>query len=340
MNLTFPSLILAQARSELPPIAPEPGTVWMPPQASTAAGQTDLVFYFIYWVTVFFFVLIVALMVYFVLRYRARRAWQPAASQVSHNTALELTWSAIPLVLVVVMFYLGFRGFMDLVNPPAGAMDVRVLAKKWDWFFTYPNGHIDGELHVPVGTPVRLILESNDVIHSLFIPAFRIKKDAVPGRYNKLWFEAQDPGEYLLLCAEFCGTQHSTMQTRVVVHPSGEYERWLGEASDPFRTRTLAEVGQLLVSRRCQQCHTIDGRAHIGPSLKGIYEHPVEFTDGTSTVADDNYLRESILYPQARIVKGYGREMSSFKGVLKDKEITAIIEYIKELSQNRTEPSP
>jgi cytochrome c oxidase subunit 2 len=334
MNQLIASLLLAQTRTDLPPVAPEGGTFWLPPGASTAAGHTDAVFYFIYWVSVFFFLLIVALMVYFAWRYRARTPGQAASGQVTHHTVLELTWSAIPLVLVVAMFYLGFRGYMDMQNPPRGALDVRVLAKKWDWFFTYPNGHIDNELHVPVDAPVRLTLESNDVIHSLFIPAFRIKRDAVPGRYNKIWFQARQPGDYLLMCSEFCGTRHSDMQTRVVVHPPGEYEKWLTEASDPFRTRTLAEVGAMLVARRCLQCHTVDGRANIGPSLKGIYEHEVELVDGTKVIADDDYIRESVLYPQAKIVRGFGREMSSFKGILKDKEITAIIEYLKELSND------
>ncbi|MEW6198762.1 MAG: cytochrome c oxidase subunit II [Planctomycetota bacterium] len=325
------NLLLGQA--ELPPVAPGAGTTWLPPQASTAAPHTDAVFYFIFWVSVFFFTLIVALMVYFVLRYRQRKAGQAAVGGVTHHTGLEITWSAVPLVLVVAMFYMGFRGFMDIVNPPRDALDIRVLGQKWVWTFTYPNGHSDNELHVPVDTPVRLILESNDVIHSLYIPAFRIKKDAVPGRYNKAWFEAKKPGEYLLLCAEYCGTKHSDMLARVVVHEPGKYEQWLAEAADPFRTRTLAEVGALLHMKRCGGCHSVDGSANIGPSFKGIYEHEVKLADGTTVTADDNYIRESILYPQAKIVAGYGKEMPSFKGLLKDKEITAIVEYIKELSK-------
>lgn len=327
--------ILAQTPTKLPPIAPEPGSAWMPPQASTLAPQSDAVFYFIYWVAVFFFVLIVALMLLFVLRYRQRVAGAPAPAGATHNTALELTWSSIPLVLVVLMFYFGFRGFMNLANPPAGAMDVRVLGQKWSWAFTYPNGHVDTELHVPVSTPVRLILESQDVIHSFFIPAFRIKKDAVPGRYNKLWFEATKPGEYLALCAEYCGTSHSDMLARVVVHPPGMFEQWMAEAADPFRTKTPVQVGADLVVKRCATCHSIDGSAGTGPTFKDVYEHEVRLKDGSTVVVDDNYIRESILYPQAKIVAGFDPVMPTFKGQLTDRQITAIIEYIAELSGKR-----
>ena len=332
MNADLVSRLLAQA-TQLPKIAPESGTTWLPPQASTAARQTDLVFYFIFGVTIFFFILIVGLMVLFAIRYRRRTAGERAPGQVTHNTALELTWSAIPLVLVVIMFYMGFRGFMDIMNPPRGALDIRVLGQKWFWTFTYPNGHFDTELHVPVDTPVRLTLESNDVIHCFFVPAFRIKRDAVPGRYNKVWFQATKAGEYLGLCAEYCGTSHSDMRARVVVEEPGMYEKWLEEVSDLFRTRSPAEVGKLLVTRRCGGCHSVDGSANIGPTLKGIYEHEVTMADGTTVVADDNYIRESILEPRARLVRGYDPVMPTFKGQLKDKEITAIIDYIKEISQ-------
>ncbi len=333
MNPQAMSALLAQAPTSLPAVAPEGGTFWMPPAASTGAVATDAVFYFIYAVSLFFFALIVLLMAYFVIRYRRRVEGARGPGRATHNTALELTWTAIPLVLVVIMFYMGFRGFMNMINAPAGALDIRVLGQKWFWSFTYPNGHIDTELHVPVDMPVRLILESNDVIHSFFVPAFRIKRDAVPGRYNKIWFKATRPGEYLALCAEYCGTQHSDMLARVVVHEPGLYEKWLDEASDPFKTRTLAEVGALLVTRRCGGCHSTDGSANIGPTFKGLYEHDVALADGTTVQAEDNYIRESILEPRAKIVRGYDPVMPTFKGQLTDKEITAIIEYLKELGK-------
>lgn len=331
MNASLLHALLAQ--TSLPALSPEGGTAWLPPQAATTAHDIDAVFYFIYWVSVFFFVLIVALIVYFVIRYRQRTAGDVAVGRTTHNTTLELVWTGIPLVLVGIMFYMGVKSYVDVTTPPKGAEDIRVLGQKWVWTFTYPNGVNDTELHVPVGRPIRLILESNDVIHSLFIPAFRVKRDVVPGRYNKVWFTATTPGEYLAVCSEFCGTKHSEMVARVVVHEPGMYEQWLAEVSDPFKTRTPAQVGALIVARRCSGCHTVDGTANIGPSFKGIYEHPVTLDNGQSVTADDDYIRESILLPQAKIVKGFGKEMPSFKGQLKDKEITAIIEYIKERSQ-------
>ena len=327
--------LLAQAASPTtwPAVSPGGGTAWMPPAASTGAHHTDFVFYFIYWVAVFFFVLIVALMVYFAARYRRRAAGARAPGAATHNTALEITWSAIPLVLVVVMFYLGYRGFLDMVNPPADALPILVTGQKWVWSFTYPNGHSDTELHVPVDRPIQLTLWSSDVIHSFYVPAFRIKRDAVPGRYNKIWFEATKPGEYLALCAEYCGTQHSDMLARVVVHEPGGHESWLAEASDPFRTRSYAEVGRLIHQKRCAGCHSVDGSANIGPTFKGIWGHEVALRDGTSVLVDENYIRESILYPQKQIVKGYDPVMPTFQGQLKDREILALIEYIKELEK-------
>ncbi len=315
------------------PIAPGAGTFWMPPEASAVAVKTDATFYFIYGVSAFFFVLVIALMVYFALRYRQRRAGQSAETQNSHNTALELTWTSIPLLLVVVMFVMGFRGFIDAVTPERNALDIRVLGQKWVWAFTYPNGHVDSELHLPVNTPVKLTLESADVIHSFWIPAFREKRDAVPGRYNTLAVRPTQPGEYLALCTEFCGTKHSEMLARVVVHAPGEYEKWLAEASDLFKTRSPAEVGAYLFKSRCTGCHTVDGSANVGPTLKGIYEQDVPLSDGRTVKADDNYIRESIVDPRAKIVKGFEPVMPTFRGQLKDREIDALIDYIKEVSQ-------
>lgn len=320
--------VLAQATQAVA----EGGTTWMPPQASRHAAEVDAVFYFIYWVSACFFVLIVVLMLVFVFRYRRRRAGEAAAGRATHSTALELTWTAIPLVLVGLMFYLGFRGFMDMTNPPANALDINVVGQKWLWTFTYPNGHVDTELHVPVDTPVRLILSSSDVIHSFFVPEFRVKKDAVPGRYNKLWFQATRAGDFLALCAEYCGTQHSDMLARVVVHEPGGYEKWLAEASDPFSTRSPAQVGALLHHKRCGGCHSVDGSANIGPTFKGLYGRAGRYTDGSTGVAEENYIRESIVNPQKKIVAGYEPVMPTFKGQLKDNEISAIIAYLKELS--------
>jgi len=307
-------------------------SLWMPPQVSTVAHHVDWLFSFILGISVFFFLLIVFFMVLFVVRYR-RREGQEAEASPSHNMALELTWTIIPLILVVVIFFFGFKGFLDMTTAPANAYEILVDGQKWNWSFTYPNGYVDSNLHVPVQRPVRLVMTSADVIHSLYVPAFRIKMDLVPGRYSKTWFEATKPGQYELFCAEYCGTSHSDMIAQVVVHPPGEFEGWLEKASNFLETMTPVEAGMKLFQvRGCQQCHSVDGTAKTGPSLFGVFGHTQALADGSSVVADENYIRESILEPAARVVAGYEPVMPTYQGRIKDEEITAIIEYFKSLS--------
>jgi cytochrome c oxidase subunit 2 len=307
-------------------------SMWMPPRVSTVAHHVDWLFNFILAISVFFFLLIVVLMVVFVIRYR-RREGQQAEVSPSHNMALELTWTVIPLILVVVIFFFGFRGFLDMTTSPANAYEILVDGQKWNWRFTYPNGYVDSNLHVPVQRPVRLVMTSADVIHSLYVPAFRIKSDVVPGRYSKAWFEATEPGQYELFCAEYCGTSHSDMIAQVIVHPPGEFEKWLEEASNFLETMTPVEAGfKLYQIRGCQQCHSVDGSAKTGPTLLGVFGHTQALADGSSIVADENYIRESILEPAAKVVAGYEPVMPTYQGRIKDEEITAIIEYLKSLS--------
>lgn len=308
------------------------GGFWMPPQVSTVAHHVDSLFYFILWISIIFFVLIVGLMVYFIFRYR-RRAGVGAEPSPHHNTALEVTWTAIPLVLVVVIFFFGFRGYLDMSTPPVNAYEILVEGQKWNWSFTYPNGYVDANLHVPVNRPVQLVMSSADVIHSLYVPAFRIKTDVVPGRYSKAWFEATAPGEYELFCAEYCGTSHSDMIANVVVHPPGEFETWLAQASNFLETMSPVDAGRKLFQvRGCQQCHSVDGTAKIGPTMQGIFGRSEQMLDGSTVVADENYIRESILEPQARVVAGYEPVMPTYQGRLTDGEIGALIEYMKSLS--------
>jgi len=308
------------------------GSFWMPPKISTVAHNVDSLFNLILGISVFFFLLIVVVMVYFVIRYR-RREGVDAESSPSHNTALELTWTIIPLVLVVIIFFFGFRGYLDMATPPANAYEVLVEGQKWNWSFTYPNGYVDENLHVPVNRPIRLVMTSADVIHSLYVPAFRIKMDVVPGRYAKAWFEATVPGEYELFCAEYCGTSHSDMLALVVVHPPGEFEIWLEKASNFLETMSPVDAGQKLFSvRGCRQCHSVDGTAKTGPSMAGVFGRTQTMTDGGSVVVDENYIRESILEPAARVVNGFEPVMPTYQGRIKDAEIMAIIEYFKSLS--------
>lgn len=320
-------------------VAQAAGSFWMPPQSSTSAAGVDRVFYFIYGVAVFFFVLIVALMLVFVVRYR-QRAGRVAEKTATHSTALEITWTVIPLIIVITIFVMGFRSFMDLTVAPGGGHEIQVYAKKWNWSFRYPNGYVDSDLHVPVNTPVRLVMSSSDVIHSFFVPAFRQKMDVIPGRYTKTWFQATQPGTYDIFCAEYCGTGHSNMTAHVVVHPPGEYEKWLENASNWVKTMPPAEAGKILVAGRadgtggrgCNQCHKVDGTRLIGPPLNGIWGKEHVMSGGAKVRVDENYIRESILDPQARVLAGYESvAMPTYKGLLNDEEIEAIIAYIKTL---------
>ncbi len=308
---------------------------WLPRQGSTTAADVDFLFNAITSISIVFFVLITVVLVYFVTKYRARPGHKAQASAV-HNQTLEVTWTVIPLLIVVWIFWEGFTGFLDVQTPPQNSYEVQVLGQKWKWLFTYPNGVVDDNLHVPPDEPVRLVMTSQDVLHSLYVPDFRIKRDVVPGRYERVWFHATAPGEYQLFCTEYCGTGHSAMLSQVIVHKSRpEFEKWLADAGnflDKLPPEKLWEGGQKLYNQRgCKQCHSLDGVPGIGPSFKGIWGHTQELKGGTKALVEENYVRESILNPQAKIVAGYEPVMPTYQGRLKDKEITAIIEYLKTL---------
>jgi len=356
------------------------GSTLLPPSASTNAPGTDWLFLFIWYVSAFFFLLIIALMVFFAWKYRRRHPEQEPRSRVTHSTPLELAWTIPPLIIVIFIFWVGLGGFMDISNPYGNAMRIEVLAKKWSWQFTYtlPNGstYMDPALHVPVDRPIELVISSQDVIHSVFIPAFRVKRDAVPGKYNHLWFEPDEVGEYPLFCAEYCGTQHSAMVSKVVVHPPGEFKVWLEQASkspfedldekwyerwrsiesaeqyEQFKTELLEQtdfkaedaealepafaIGEdLYLKLGCNQCHSLDGTRLTGSSWKGLWGRQRVFKDGTTGVVDEDYVRESILRPQARIVETYGANMPSYQGQVTDRQIDAIIAFMRKLSDDK-----
>jgi cytochrome c oxidase subunit 2 len=301
-------------------------SLWLPPQGSTIAEAVDWSWSLVFWISAFFLALVTALLLLFVWRYRGREPQESA----SHNTPLEVTWTVIPTILVGIMFWTGYTTYLDMAVPPDGAYEIRVTGQKWRWLFTYPNGYVDPELHVPVDTPVVLTMTSEDVIHSLFIPAFRVKRDVIPGRYTTLWFEALYAGEFDVYCTEYCGTSHWEMLSRLVVHPPGEYEAWLAEASDFLARMPPAEAGQKLYEQRgCQQCHSLDGSTRIGPTFLGLYGSQEALAGGGSVTVDDSYIRESILTPQAAITAGFQPVMPSYRGRLSDAEIEAIIEFLK-----------
>jgi cytochrome c oxidase subunit 2 len=314
------------------------GSFWLPPPAATSADVVDSVFQLILAVCTVFFVLIVGLMVLFVIMYR-RRDGVEASDSPSHNTALEIMWTAVPVAISMVIFYYGFKGYLDLRTPPLNAYEVQVFAQKWSWTFQYPNGVVSEELHVPVDRPVRVVLSSQDVIHSFFVPAFRIKMDAVPGRYNQTWFQARTEGKFDIYCAEYCGSSdkdsqgHSSMLSKVVVHAPGEFENWLEDQANVVKRLPPAQAGEELYKRYgCAACHSTDGSARTGPSFKGIWGETHEFSNSTPTKVDENYLRESILEPMKKIRSGFQGVMPTFQGRFKnDQEIRAIIEFIKSL---------
>lgn len=314
------------------------GGYWMPQRISTVAPEVDGLFGFVFWLSVFFFVLITVLLLAFVLKYRHRAGdEQPHEPMAGHSTALELTWTIIPTVLVLIIFYFGFRGYLNMAVEPPNPYEVNVTARMWSWTFAYPNGVIsdDGKLHIPVNTPVRLVLSSEDVIHSLFLPEFRVKRDAVPGRYNRFWVQAVKTGEFDIYCAEYCGEQHSQMLSKVVVHEMADFKEWLKKASEwEGRLSPIAAGQNFYKTRGCAGCHSVDGGGGTGPTFKDLFGSQVPIQGAGNITVDENYIRESILYPQAKLHAGFGPVMPSYLGQLRDKDITAIIAYMKSISAN------
>lgn len=310
------------------------GTLSFPAQGSDFASNVDTLYYTITGIAAVFFVLIVAVMAYFVVRFRRRpgHAVQPSPS---HNTPLEIIWSVLPGFILVGIFVAGFSIFLNMRRVPAGAYEINVTARKWSWAFQYPGGLAVENLHVPADRPVRLLMGSQDVIHSLFIPAFRVKQDLVPGRYTDMWFRATEPGTYRLYCAEYCGQQHSMMVANVIVHPPAEFDQWLRAEADKLNDLPPVELGALLYKRQgCAQCHAVDentaGKA--GPSFVGLFGTQRALASGETVAADENYIRRSILEPQAQVRAGFQPVMPTYQGRLKDREIEALIAYIKSLN--------
>jgi cytochrome c oxidase subunit 2 len=305
--------------------------LWLPEQASTIAGEVDWLFLFILWICISMFVLIAVLLAVFIVKYRGKPG-QAAQKSPSHSTALEMLWTVPPTIIVMVIFYLGFRGYLGMTTPPPNAYEIQVLAETWNWSFTYPNGHTDRVLHVPLNRPVRLIMQSQDVIHSLYVPAFRVKKDAVPGRYTHMWFQATKEGTFDLFCTEYCGQQHSTMLTSVEVQEPTVFAKWLEDAGNYVDKLPPLEAGKRIYETRgCKQCHSTDGTRQTGPSFKGLFGSTHTVIGGGEVTVDENHIRESILSPGAKVYQGFENVMPTYQGRMKDKEITVLIEYLKSL---------
>jgi cytochrome c oxidase subunit II len=306
-----------------------------PEQASTFAGRVDALYYYLLSVSGFFVLLIFVLIFYFAVKYR-RRSEDEQPRPILGNIALEVIWIVIPFILVMIMFAWGANLYFTAFNPPADALEIFVVGKQWMWKVQHPEGRREiNELHVPIGYPVKLTLTSQDVIHSFYVPAFRIKMDAVPGRYTSTWFQASETGTFHLFCAEYCGTAHAGMGGQVVVMKPSEYEQWLrsGAPEEP-----LAAAGARLFQQLgCSGCHSPNSIVRA-PPLEGIYGKPVPLQSGHVVLADEGYIRDSILLPQKDVVAGYAPVMPTFQGRISEEELMQIIAYIRSLGAGTPEP--
>ncbi len=343
--------------------------LWFPQSASSFSSEVDSTYMLVMWICIVFMVPITIFLFYFSIRY-AKKKGTPAESQVEHNTILEVFWSVAPCFLLVWIFAKGSIGYIDQRNAPEGSDVVNVKAFKWGWTMDYGNGVFHPELHLMNDRPTQMMMRSSDVIHSLFVPAFRAKKDIVPGRYNEMWFHPTvvskrvsdeklaaskkdteenfggqfDPERYQhtidgyeyfdLYCTEYCGKNHSQMQTVVVVHETqDDLDAWIKKYSGRQEGESPVEYGALLYSRRgCGSCHSIDGTKRVGPSFSELYVTDHATVSGEKITVDENYIRESILEPKAKVVAGYSPVMPSFKGQLSDDDIDSLIAYLKSLA--------
>ena len=326
----------------------EQGTFWMPKAVNKVADDSDLMFYSVLALSIFFFIAIAACTIYFVIKYRHRPGHKPEPSQ-SHNDTLEITWTVIPTLITVFLFWYGWQSYIRVVTPPNQAVEIDVLAMRWNWQFTHQNGVTDSDLHVPAGVPVRLVMTSKDVIHSFYAPAMRVKQDVLPRRFTYAWFEPTKPGTYRLTCAEYCGTSHAQMAclatdvtghcTRravVVVHKDlADYKKYLDDKQADQMNLPPVELGKMLYEKKgCNQCHTVDGSARVGPSWKQAdWGQMITMDNGEKVKMDENYIRESILVPTAKARPGFQKGAMPTFDTLKDTEVAGLIAYIKSLKQ-------
>lgn len=343
------------------------------PAASDSSGSVDSLFMFIFWLSVFFFTLLMGLMVYFCVRYR-RRPGVPSQLTVQHNTPLELTWSIVPLLLLVVMFLWGFTDFINARVAPGESEAYTLRAQKWNWSIEYPTGKLStdrkrvGATDVPVfyvseDRPVQMRMISSDVVHSFWVPDFRVKRDVFPNRYTSYWFKPHAIGpdaetlsiqgvdrefayeDHYIFCAEYCGDQHSEMAAILRVVPDDVYEQWVNQVVGADWPKW--KVGQYLYTTKgCVACHKVDGTRLVGPPWDKTWMQPHTFADGSTLDPSDgedayaNYIRQSILEPSAKIVSGFPNQMQSYQGQIKEKEIDAIIAYMQYLKEGEPGGAP
>src|SRR5579862_2382648 len=306
-----------------------------PPRASALAWQVDGLYFLLIAVSAFFSAMIFLCIFVFAVKYRREK--HPHAAHIEGSLPLELTWTLIPLGICMVFFAWGSLIYFQEARPPKGAMEVYVVGKQWMWKFEHETGQREiNQLHVPMGRDVKMIMSSQDVIHSFFVPAFRVKTDVLPGRFTATWFRATKPGSYYLFCSQYCGTQHSGMVGEVIVMEPAAYQAWL---SGGGASGSLASNGQQLFQQLgCATCHRFDTQGR-GPNLVGVFGKPVLLDDGRTVVADENYIRESIVNPAAKVVAGFKPIMPTFQSIVSEEQLVALVEYIKSLKQpQQSEP--
>ena len=308
------------------------GFTLFPAQASTLAPEVDNLYLGVVAITAFFAIIVVVCVTYFAIKYRDDTG-ERVGAPITGSMPLELGWSLIPFFIAIGIFVWASVVFFHIVRAPDQTLEVYSTGKRWMWRFQHIDGQREiNQLHVPVGRPVKVTFTSEDVLHDLFIPAFRVKADAIPGRYSTIWFTATKTGEYHLFCAEYCGTNHSGMIGTVYVMEPDEYQAWL---SGGGTGGSMSARGQDLFQQlACSTCHLSNGTGR-GPSLVGVFGSQVKLNTGQTVVADDTYVRESILTPQAKIVNGYGPLMPTFQGLVNEDALASLIEYVKSLSTNK-----
>lgn len=329
------------------------------PEASTLAGNYEFLYDLIFWFSIFVFISVVGSTIYFLWRYRRSRTNPEKTAYLTGHTPTELGVAVFLFISVMIMFYMGWVDYQKLLDAPSNSLEINVLGKQWRWEFEYTNGRkMVNEVVVPKGKPVKLLMTSSDVLHSFYVPNFRIKQDVIPKAYTTVWFNATQIGENIVYCAEYCGTAHSKMLAIVKVVEPEEYERWqkrweverkLGMSVSKVRVaeKSIAQPGieeelvvsiaergnKVFVSKGCTACHSVTGQVMVGPSLKGIFGIEVDLKDAKRASRDENYLRESIMDPHVKVVKGFQPLMPTYKGTLSDDEINALVAYIKSLKK-------
>ncbi len=315
---------------------------WMPAQESTLAPIVDAPFHFVVIISAILTIGVVITMILFMFKY-GRRTPDQVSEPVYGSPLVEATWIIIPTILVMAIFTWGFKAFMAVTQSPKNAYEIHVTARKWAWDFEYPNGFIStNELYVPSNRPVKMIMTSKDVLHSFYVPTFRIKHDVIPNRYSTVWFNAtvetglppegeDNPTGYVqIFCAEYCGTGHSGMHAHMWVLAQDDYDKWLATAASAGEDLPLPDLGQKTFNgKACSGCHSTDGTAGVGPTLKGVFGSSVKLADGSTVTVDENYIRESIAVPAAKVVEGFQPIMPPIP--LTDREIDGLIEFIKTL---------